>query len=35
MGAHPFLMQHLARHGLFGLNRDNYGERMTALNTDR
>jgi hypothetical protein len=30
MGAHPFLMQHLARHGLFGLNRDNYRERITG-----
>jgi hypothetical protein len=31
LGAHPFLMQHLARHGLFGLDRDTYRTRITAL----
>ena len=32
MGGHPFLMQHLARHGLFGLSRDLYRQRITSLN---
>jgi aromatic-ring opening dioxygenase LigAB LigA subunit len=32
MGGHPFLMQHLARHGLFGLNRDLYRQRIVSLN---
>jgi hypothetical protein len=31
LGAHPFLMQHLARHRLFGLDRDIYRQRITAL----
>jgi hypothetical protein len=31
LGAHPFLMQHLARHRLFGLDRDTYRQRITAL----
>ena len=30
-GGHPFLMQHLARHGLFGLNRELYQQRITSL----
>jgi Aromatic-ring-opening dioxygenase LigAB, LigA subunit len=29
-GAHPFLLQHLAQHRLFGLNRDIYRERITT-----
>jgi hypothetical protein len=31
LGAHPFLMQHLARHRLFGLDRDVYRQRITSL----
>ena len=30
-GGHPFLMQHLARHGLFGLTRELYQQRITSL----
>ena len=29
-GAHPFLLQHLAQHRLFGLTRDVYRERITT-----
>ena len=32
MGGHPFLMQHLARHRLFGLDRDLYRQRIVSLN---
>lgn len=35
LGAHPFLMQHLARHRLFGLDRDLYRERILTLNDER
>lgn len=31
MGAHPYLLGHLQRHGLFGLNRDIYQQRMRSL----
>ena len=31
-GGHPFLMQHLARHRLFGLDRDLYRQRILSLN---
>ena len=30
-GGHPFLLQHLAQHRLFGLTRDVYRERITTL----
>ena len=29
-GAHPFLLQHLAQHRLFGLSREIYRERITT-----
>ncbi len=28
LGGHPFLLQYLSRHGLFGLNRDVYQQRI-------
>ena len=31
-GGHPFLLQHLAQHRLFGLNREVYRERIISLN---
>jgi hypothetical protein len=31
MGAHTFLLGHLTRYGLVGLNDELYGERMRAL----
>jgi hypothetical protein len=34
LGAHPFLMQHLARHQLFGLTGETYRQRITALRTE-
>ena len=30
-GGHPFLLQHLWRHGIAGLNRDLYRQRITSL----
>jgi hypothetical protein len=30
-GGHAFLMQHLARHGLFGLNVPLYRQRITSI----
>jgi hypothetical protein len=35
MGAHPFLMNTLARQGLLGLNRDNYLQRVRAAAATR
>ena len=35
LGAHPFLMQHLNRHGLFGLDRKTHFERIKAVLEDR
>jgi hypothetical protein len=31
LGAHPYLLGHLARYGLFGLTRESYGRQMKAL----
>jgi hypothetical protein len=31
-GGHPFLLQHLAQHRLFGLDRELYRERILSLN---
>jgi hypothetical protein len=33
-GGHPFLLQHLARHGIAGLTRELYRERITSLNRE-
>ena len=33
-GAHPFLLQHLARHGIAGLDRALYRQRITRLNQE-
>lgn len=35
MGAHPFLMNTLARQGLLGLNRDNYLQRVRAAEASK
>ncbi|HXP92171.1 MAG TPA: hypothetical protein VN905_01755 [Candidatus Binatia bacterium] len=34
MGAHTFLLGHLTRYGLVGLNDELYGERMRAILAD-
>src|SRR6478672_5524276 len=31
LGAHPYLLGHLTRYGLFGLTRESYGRQMKAL----
>jgi hypothetical protein len=31
-GGHPFLLQHLAQHRLFGLDREVYRQRIVSLN---
>jgi hypothetical protein len=31
-GGHPFLLQHLWRHGIAGLDRARYRQRITSLN---
>ena len=33
-GAHPFLLQHLARHRIAGLDRALYRQRITSLNQE-
>ena len=31
LGAHPYLLGHLTRYGLFGLTRESYSQRMKTL----
>ena len=33
LGANPFLLQHLARFNIFGLNYENYNKRMRSIGT--
>ena len=33
LGAKPFLLQHLARFNIFGLNYENYNKRMRSIGT--
>lgn len=35
MGAHPFLLGHLTRHGTFGISVADYSRRMLAARDDR